>query len=130
LFSCVEVLVSKDGTTWIPASENDTIGSSLWRLIRKGTVSYEGTDDVYLKIKCANHDKTNSQKILLLDVLITNAGEITNGIQGVKENTGSVVSTQYFDVSGAQLNHSTKGINIVKEKYSDGTTKVRKILVK
>lgn len=130
LLACVEVLVSKDGTTWLPAAKNDTIGSSSLRLIRKGTVSYEGTDDVYVKIQCANHENTSKQKTLLFNVLMTNAGIITNGIQDVKESHGSVIRTEYFNIGGSRLNQAIKGINIVKTVYNDGSVKTKKVIVR
>ena len=42
----------------------------------------------------------------------------------------SVVSTRFFNLSGQSLDQLTKGINIVRETLSNGTTRTRKVVVK
>lgn len=51
---------------------------------------------------------------------------------GIKElvDNGNVVKTEFFNVNGARINKSEKGIIIVKETLSNGTVKVKKITVK
>lgn len=58
---------------------------------------------------------------------------IYNPSAGVDETTASdatVVATTYYDLTGHQLQGLNKGLNIVVVKYSDGTTKSTKILVR
>ena len=40
-----------------------------------------------------------------------------------------VVSTQIYNLSGQPVNQLGKGVNIVREKYSDGQYRIRKIMV-
>ena len=50
----------------------------------------------------------------------------TTGIAAVGVDGSQVESRSYYTVSGERLNAPARGVNIVKEKYSDGTQAVRK----
>lgn len=50
----------------------------------------------------------------------------TTGIATVGVDGSQVESRSYYAVSGERLNAPARGVNIVKEKYSDGTQAVRK----
>ena len=50
------------------------------------------------------------------------------GVESVKDN--KVVSVAVYDINGRQKYNATKGMNIVKRVYSDGSVKVGKYLVK
>lgn len=56
------------------------------------------------------------------------AEDWANGIQTVKN--AKLKSVAVYDLNGAQKMHATKGVNIVKRTYSDGSVKVSKYLVK
>ncbi len=43
---------------------------------------------------------------------------------------GKVAKTQYFSVDGTLKSHLTKGVNIIKSTFEDGTVNVQKVLVK
>ena len=52
------------------------------------------------------------------------------GINEMPASDATVVETNYFDLQGRQHNGLIKGINIVVVKYSDGTTKSAKMMVR
>ena len=52
------------------------------------------------------------------------------GVDEMAANGATVVATAYYDLTGRQLQGLNQGLNIVVVKYSDGTTKSTKILVK
>ena len=52
------------------------------------------------------------------------------GVDEMAAGSATVLETAYFDLTGRQLQGLNKGLNIVVRKYSDGTTKSTKILVK
>ena len=57
-------------------------------------------------------------------------GPDDTGINEMTTSDATVVETTYLDLQGRQHNGLTKGINIVVVKYSDGTSKSAKIIVK
>ena len=60
-------------------------------------------------------------------------GNNTDGIESVAgngNNTGVVVGTRIFNVNGIETGRLQQGLNIVKTTLSDGTVRVKKILVK
>lgn len=54
--------------------------------------------------------------------------EFMTGVESVKNN--QVVKVAVYDINGRQKYNATKGMNIVKRTYSDGSVKVGKYLVK
>lgn len=125
-YEAVEVSVSTTGKDWTVL---DTIGTSLLKRMHKGEVTYAGNDNVYVKIKSANA-AASKQKTMVFDVMLLGGNGEIDGVKTINGNTGSVVSEQYFSISGARLNSPTRGINIVKQIYSDGTSKTSKIIKK
>lgn len=100
------------------------------RYIRKNTMSYEGSDEVYVKLQA------DFSSIMVFDIIILNNGEKSQEVTGIrevtdgKETVGEVVRTMVYSINGTQLNSLSKGINIVKEIYSDGTIRTKKVMVK
>ena len=41
-----------------------------------------------------------------------------------------VVATEFFDLSGRRLQHRQKGVNIIRERMSDGTQNVKKVIIR
>jgi hypothetical protein len=41
-----------------------------------------------------------------------------------------VVATEIFDLSGRRLQHRQKGVNIIRERMSDGTQNVKKVIIR
>lgn len=60
-------------------------------------------------------------------------GNGTDGIESVagnSNNTGAVVGTHIYNINGIETGRLQQGLNIVKTTLSDGTVRVKKILVK
>ena len=121
------IQTSVDGNAWDSAWE--TLGDSILiqnkqRLTTKVVRSYEGTDEVYVRLYLTNFNS----KIGIYDIYIVNAGEKTqefmNGIEEIAPTPA--VSTVIYNINGVRLNALHRGLNIVRK--SDGTTK--KVMVK
>lgn len=132
--SKMQVAVTTDTLSgnWTPI---DTIYSpnlsddSKGRTYARNIVSYEGTDQVFVKLAALN---TSGR---LFNVIVKNASEKSQQYTGIveiagKATTGKPVSTMVYSLNGARRNATAKGINIVKETYADGTVKTRKVIVK
>lgn len=130
---------SADGATWTVIG--DTIYQKLSkRLWKKYTVSYTGTDEVYVRVK--EYLGPNGSGPQVYDVYIMAEGEnskaieaelaekyneyIATGISEVKDTKAAGKVVGVYSVNGTQLNKPQKGVNIIK--YANGTA--RKVLVK
>lgn len=103
--------------------------SETGRLWKRFLTSYEGEDEVFVKL-CSGVSTG------VFDIYILNAGEKSAELTGIKdvttgnETAAEVVRTMVYSLNGAQLSKATRGINIIKEVYADGTVKTRKVMVK
>ncbi|MBR1448792.1 MAG: chitobiase/beta-hexosaminidase C-terminal domain-containing protein [Prevotella sp.] len=120
--------VSADGNTW--DSNWQVLGDTIkfadhQRLTSNVTRSYEGTDEVYVRVYLAN---LNS-KVAFYDIYIANAGEKSQELStGIVEQKVLPAARQaaIYSLDGTRQNGMRRGLNIVVN--SDGT--VKKILVK
>ena len=101
------------------------------RVWRANLLPYNGTDAVYVKLVSGGNEAK------FFDIYIKNFGELSqavvSGIQDVKAQngqTGNVICTIYYNANGAVMGNASKGINIVKQVYDNGTVKVSKVAVK
>lgn len=118
-----------DEANWV---EIDTIyHASTYRYLKRNILSYEGTDEVYIKVQAA------FSSVMVFDIYVYNHGEESEaaetGIVDINvdnEPKGEVVSSYIYSINGTQLNTAAKGINIIKEVYENGAVKTRKVIVK
>ena len=79
-------------------------------------------------------NKVSDNEIYSSDIVTYDiaTGEVTlSGTEGVEElYSGEVVSTEYYDLSGNKLDRPKSGIIIQRQRYSDGSTKSRKLILK
>lgn len=100
------------------------------RIWRKTILSYEGTDQVFVKVASGGNTAN------IFDIYIKNEGELSKEYTGIKDvnksndASSTVVRTMVYSINGTLLDKAAKGINIIKEVYADGTVKTRKIMVK
>ena len=74
----------------------------------------------------------------IYNIIIKNQGEksndyIANGIENIEngnDEAGEVVRTIVYSVNGVQADSLSKGINIVKKIYANGSVKTTKVIVK
>ncbi|MBR6605515.1 MAG: chitobiase/beta-hexosaminidase C-terminal domain-containing protein [Prevotella sp.] len=129
----LELSVSSDSIEWTVI---DTIKTTALKNVVKFIRSYEGTNEVYLKVACANHDNLTQQKTMVYDILITYHGENSiaaeQGTTGIKESnlSNKIKATQIYNLKGIQTNRINKGINIVKKIYDNGKVEIQKVFVK
>lgn len=55
---------------------------------------------------------------------------VVSGISQTTVSNAEVVKTEYFTTAGVSVSQPQKGITIVRQKMSDGTTKTRKVMIK
>lgn len=61
-----------------------------------------------------------------IDIVISN--DVISGINGVTEKSKTVVSTEYFDISGRKVDASAEGLIVKKMRYADGTVLSKKVV--
>ena len=74
----------------------------------------------------------------IYNILIKNQGEksndyIANGIENIEngnEEASEVVRTIIYSINGTKAANMSKGINIVKKVYANGSVKTTKVIVK
>ena len=126
----MQVEVSTDGNEWTKIG--DVAYSLIKRNWKRTFLSYEGTDEVFVRIL---HTKAKSSG-QIYDVYLMANGENSKaydegGIVGIAATEGiATARTEIFSINGARLQTLTRGINIVRRTYTDGTVKTQKIVVK
>ena len=76
-------------------------------------------------------------KAQVYDILLFNNGELSkaydpaiyDGIVNLS-NQAEIIATEVFSIDGMKLSQTRKGINTVRQRLSNGTTRTSKILVK
>lgn len=93
------------------------------------TFDYDGTSPFYIGVANTNTKQGNDWAFVKSFKLSYVKG--TTGIENINgEKAGDVVSTKIYDINGVQYNSLKPGVNIVKSVMSDGSVKVRKVVVK
>lgn len=132
----LELLVSPDSMLWTSLGMFTTIEM---KNIERKVMSYEGSDNVYIKLRsvCDEGMKSTAIRTMIFDLMVLNHGELSeeyedyaDGIETVMPNHGEPVRTEVYSIGGTRLPNMQRGINIVKEIYADGSVKARKVVVK
>lgn len=93
------------------------------------TFDYDGTSPFYIGV--ANTNKKQGSDWTFVKSFKLSYVKGTTGIGNINgEKAGDVVSTKIYDINGVQYNSLKPGVNIVKSVMSDGSVKVRKVVVK
>lgn len=93
------------------------------------TFDYDGTSPFYIGV--ANTNKKQGRDWTFVKSFKLSYVKGTTGIENINgEKAGDVVSTKIYDINGVQYNSLKPGVNIVKSVMSDGSVKVRKVVVK
>lgn len=93
------------------------------------TFDYDGTSPFYIGV--ANTNKKQGTDWTFVKSFKLSYVKGTTGIENINgEKAGDVVSTKIYDINGVQYNSLKPGVNIVKSVMSDGSVKVRKVVVK
>ena len=131
----LELLVSPDSTQLTSLGMFTTIEM---KNIERKVMSYEGSDNVYIKLRsvCDEGMKSTAIRTMIFDLMVLNHGELSeeyedmvSGISNAQPD-GEIVRTEIYSLSGTRLPAMKRGINIVKEVYANGTVKARKVVVR
>ncbi len=131
----LELLVSPDSTQWTSLGMFTTIEM---KNIERKVMSYEGSDNVYIKLRsvCDEGMKSTAIRTMIFDLMVLNHGKLSeeyedmvSGISNAQPD-GEIVRTEIYSLSGTRLPAMKRGINIVKEVYANGTVKARKVVVR
>lgn len=94
------------------------------------TFDYDGTSAFYIGVANTNKEQ-GSDWTFVKSFKLSYVKKGTTGIENINgEKAGDVVSTKIYDINGVQYNSLKPGVNIVKSVMSDGSVKVRKVVVK
>ena len=127
----MQVEVSADGETW--AKIGDVNYSLIKRNWKRTQLSYDGTDEVYVRI-LHTAAKSSGQ---IYDMYLMNNGEQSqqydeSALDGIATvgMAAHVVRTEVYTLNGMRAAGLSKGVNILRTTYSDGSVKTRKVLVR
>lgn len=131
----LELLVSPDSMQWTSLGMFTTIEM---KNIERKVMSYEGSDNVYIKLRsvCDEGMKSTAIRTMIFDLMVLNHGKLSeeyedmvSGISNAQPD-GEIVRTEIYSLSGTRLPAMKRGINIVKEVYANGTVKAHKVVVR
>ena len=127
----LEIQTSTDGENW--ESIGELALATTQRYWKKNRAAYEGTDEVFVRVAQTG----GGTKAQVYDILLFNNGELSKAYDpaiydGIVNMSAAavVVATEVFSIDGMKLSQTRKGINIVRQRLSNGTTRTSKILVK
>lgn len=107
----------------------DVLTAPIRRPWKKNVLSYEGTDEVFVKMASCG------ETMNVYDIIIKNAGEKSGEYTGIDtvgqdgEAGSRVVKTVIYGVNGVRKAGLSQGLNIVKYIYDNGKTKTEKLIV-
>ncbi len=127
----MQIEVSADGETWTKIGDVDY--SLIKRNWKRTKVSYEGTDEVYVRI-LHTAAKSSGQ---IYDIYVMNNGEKSSqysegALDGIESllPAGDIVRTEIYTINGARVNTMVKGVNIIRRTYANGVVKTQKVIVR
>ncbi|MBQ2950332.1 MAG: chitobiase/beta-hexosaminidase C-terminal domain-containing protein [Prevotella sp.] len=129
--------VSADGENWKDANTDTMYVNNIKRLWSKYTVSYEGTDEVYVRIMQVGGSSGSQvydfylltegeQSAIVKEEMKKEWDAYATGIECIEKPTTDSTPSAIYNVNGMRINSLQRGLNIVK--MSDGTAK--KIIIK
>ncbi|MBO4821101.1 MAG: chitobiase/beta-hexosaminidase C-terminal domain-containing protein [Prevotella sp.] len=127
----MQIEVSADGETWTKLG--DINYSLIKRNWKRTKVSYEGTDEVYVRV-LHTAAKSSGQ---IYDIYVMNNGEKSSqysegALDGIETllPAGDIVRTEIYTLNGARVTTMVKGVNIIRRTYANGVVKTHKVIVR
>lgn len=123
----MKVEVSADGENW--TAVDSLYFPPLRRILARNVSSYEGSDEVYVRVKHYG----GSSKAAVYDIMLLNNGKYSQayvpaGMKAVVAGA-EVLRTEFYSLTGLRLAAPVEqGITIVKTIYTNGAVKVEKVL--
>lgn len=125
----MQIETSADGQTWTKLG--DVSYSLTKRNWKKTQLSYDGTDEVYVRL-LHTAAKSSGQ---IYDIYVMYNGEKSQQYSDQTENgianaqpQGNVVRTELFTIGGVRVSGKQSGLLIVRKTYADGTMKTQKVV--
>ena len=107
--------------------------SLIKRNWKRTKVSYEGTDEVYVRV-LHTAAKSSGQ---IYDIYVMNNGEKSSqysegALDGIETllPAGDIVRTEIYTLNGARVTTMVKGVNIIRRTYANGVVKTHKVIVR
>lgn len=123
----IDVEYSTDEQNW---TKIDTLTTHKQRFIKRTRLSYEGTDEVFVRLSHVGGGSAGQ----VFNIYLLNNGEVsqqyneeTLGVENLRAE-GAVVRTEVFTLGGARTNNAGRGLQIVRKTYADGSVVTKKVL--
>lgn len=123
----LEVSVSATNDSLATWTVLDTLTSLGDKLIRKRVAYYDQTTPVYVKLASVTNLNTNSN-MMIFDVRLMGEGEEPVSVNTPLNIAKEVMSRKIFTLTGVEVRHPVKGLNLIRTIYSDGSVKVEKVM--
>jgi hypothetical protein len=120
--------IATDGLSSLTSSFNETLDSTAvdtWRTHRIDLTPWAGKT-IYVCFR--HHDCTGQWLLKLDDVFVWTKAATPDAINGITEGSDKVARQEFYNLSGVRTQGLSKGVNIVKTYYNDGTMKSVKVL--
>jgi hypothetical protein len=129
--------VSNDGENWQDANTDTIFVNNIKRLWSKYTVSYEGTDEVYVRLKQVGGSSgaqvydiylltEGEQSAIVKEEMKKEWDEYATGIECIEKPEADNTPAAIYNINGMRINSLQRGLNIIK--MSNG--KAKKVVVK
>jgi hypothetical protein len=122
--------IATDGLSSLTSSFNETLDSTVsvkWRSHKLDLTPWAGKT-VYICFR--HHDCTGQYLLRLDDVFVWTKAADPTAINGVTEGSDKIARQEFYNLSGERTQGLSKGVNIVKTYYKDGTVRSVKVTKK
>ena len=125
--------ISEDVITWTPA--DDAIAYAIFKNDELMGITTESTYDISGNESHGAPRKAEGDDVYTIRAANAHGGfgeaktiEVATGIENVSTEKGNVVSTTYYNVAGARVSDSAKGVLLKVEKLENGKTVTTKVV--
>lgn len=125
--------ISEDVITWTPA--DDAIAYAIFKNDELMGITTESSYDISGNESHGAPRKAEGDDVYTIRAANAHGGfgeaktiEVATGIESVSTEKGNVVSTTYYNVAGARVSDSAKGVLLKVEKLEDGKTVTTKVV--
>ena len=125
--------ISEEVITWTPA--DDAIAYAIFKNDELMGITTESTYDISSNESHGAPRKAEGDDVYTIRAANAHGGfgeaktiEVATGIENVSTEKGNVVSTTYYNVAGARVSDSAKGVLLKVEKLENGKTVTTKVV--
>ncbi|MBD5292109.1 MAG: hypothetical protein HDS23_02510 [Bacteroides sp.] len=130
----LEVLVGVDADTYIDEYESlltlNFEDLTLWREYQANLTKYAGKT-IRIAFRSKTEKATNAYYIMIDDILVTNSETPrVSGVTEIAPEKAELTDTEWYTPEGIRLSKPQQGLNIVVERWSDGSVTSRKSIIR